>query len=188
MTCQIYLQAQGYVRDLKKCRDFLRSEILRLRHEAGLLTQPHLLQDFAVIVEEATCLSAQVQNLKNSFYDKKQRLAKIRKCIDAHTSVGSVTNTSSGTRSQQRKSRSTNFSVCNLQSKIPSLHSDLINQLPSVEVKPDIRGQYLRFKSKHSFRSSPIIPASKEIPTFSPFSYEVSLPKEGKKNLPIIKS
>jgi hypothetical protein len=144
--------------------------------------QPHLLQDFEVIVEEATCLSARVQNLKNSFHDKNQRLVKIRKCIDAHISVGSVTNTSSGTRSQKRKSHSTNFSVCNLHSKITSLHSvtsDLINQLSSAEVKPDIRGQYSRFQSKHSLRSSPIIPVNKERPTFSPYSYEVSLPKEG---------
>jgi hypothetical protein len=143
------------------------------------------LQDFAVIVEEATCLSAQVQNLKNSFCDKKQRLAKIRKCIDAHTSAGSVTNTSSGTRPQQRKSRSTNFSVRNLHSKMSSLHSvtsDLINQ-----VKPGIIGQYSRFKSNHSLRSSPMIPVSKERAIFSPFSYEVSLLKEGKPNLPATK-
>jgi hypothetical protein len=83
---------------LKKRRDFLRSETLRLHRQAGLLTQPHLLQDFAVIIEEATRLSAQVQNLKNSFYDKKQSLSKIRKSIDAYTSVGSVGNTSLTTR------------------------------------------------------------------------------------------
>jgi hypothetical protein len=181
---------------LKKRRDFLRSENLRLRRQAGLLTQPHLLQDFAVIIEEATRLSAQVQNLKNSFYDKKRSLSKIRKSIDAHTSVGSVGNTSSTTRPQQKKSRSTNFTGRNLHatnaflSKIPSLHSvtsDFINQLSNAEVKPCIRGQYSRPQSKHSFRSSPVIQVSKEGPTFFPFSHEVSLPKEGTPDLSVLK-
>jgi hypothetical protein len=126
-----------------------------------------------VIAEEATCLSAQVQNLKNSFHDKKQKLAKIRKSIDAHTSVGSVTNTSSSTRPQQKKSRFTNFRVCKLHSKLPSLHSvtsDLMNQLSNAEVQPGVRGQESRFQSKHSFRSSPIISVGKQRPTTSSFS------------------
>lgn len=179
LTCWNFLQTHGYITYLKKRRDFLQSETLRLRREAGLLTQPHLLQDFAVIVEEATRLSAQVQNLKNSFYDKERSLSKIRKSIDAHASAGSVGNTSSGTRLQQKKSHSTNFTGRNLHatnaflSKIPSLHS--------------VRGQYSRPQSKHSFRSSPVIPVSKERPTFSPFSHEISLPREGKPNLPVLK-
>jgi hypothetical protein len=140
-------------------------------------------------------LSAQVQNLKNSFYDQKRSLSKIQKSIDAHTSVGSVGNTSSGTRPQQQKFRSTNFTGCNvhtshaLHSKIPSLHSvtsDFINQLSSAGVKPGIREQSSRPQSKHSFRPSPTIPISKERPTFSPFSYEVSLPKQDKPNLPVL--
>ncbi|XP_023716400.1 DNA ligase 1 isoform X1 [Cryptotermes secundus] len=190
------VNAHGHVTDLKKRRDFLQSETLRLRREAGLLTHPHLLQDFAVIVEEATRLSAQVQNLKNSFYDKEQSLSKLRKSIDAHISAGSVGNTSSGTRPQLKESLSTNFTGRNLResntflSKIPSLHSvssDHINQLSNEEVKPCIRGKYSRPQSKHSFRSSPVTPVSKERQTFSPFSHEISLPKEDKPNLRVLK-
>lgn len=196
MTCLNSLQAHGHVTDLKKRRNFLQSETLRLRREAGLLTQPHLLQDFAVIVEEATRLSAQVQNLKNSFYDKEQSLSKLRNSIDANISAGSVGNTSSGTRPQQKESRSTNFTGHNLResnaflSKISSLHSvssNHINKLSNVEVKPCIRGQYSRPQSKHSFRSSPVIPVSKERPMFSAFSHEISLPREGKPNLHVLK-
>lgn len=185
LTCWNSLQAHGHVTDLKKRRDFLQSETLRLRREAGLLTHPHLLQDFAVIIEEATHLSAQVQNLKNSFYDKEQSLSKLRKSIDAHISAGSL-----------KESCSTNFTGRNLResntflSKIPSLHSvssDHINQLSNAEVKPCIRGKYSRPQSKHAFRSSPVTPVSKERQTFSPFSHEISLPREGKPNLRVLK-
>lgn len=181
---------------MKKRRNFLQSETSRLRREAGLLAQPHLLQNFAVIGEEVTRLSAQVQNLKNSFYDKERSLLKIRKSIYAHTSAGSVGNTSSGTRAQQKKYCSTNFTGRDLRetnaflSKIPSLHSvssDHINQLSNAEVRTCIRGQYSRPQSKHSVRSSPVIPVSKERPKFSPFSHEISLPREGKPNLPVLK-
>jgi hypothetical protein len=102
---------------LKKRRDFLRSETLHLHRAAGLLTQPDLLWDFAVSIEEATCLSAQVQNLKNSFYDQKQSLSNTRKYIDSHPSIGLLgraMHISSGTRSQQRQSHSRNCTEQNL--------------------------------------------------------------------------
>jgi hypothetical protein len=123
-------------------------------------------------------------------------LSKIRKSIDAYTSVGSVGNTSLTTRPWQKKSRSTNFTGHNLRasnaflSRIPSLHSvtsDFKNQLSNAEVKPCIRGQHSRPQSKHSFRSSPVIQVTKERPTFFPSSHEVSLPKEGKPDRPVLK-
>jgi hypothetical protein len=111
---------------LKKRRDFLRSENLHLHRKAGLLTQPHLLWDFAVSIEEATCLSAQVQNLKNSFCDQKQRLLNIQKSIDSHPLVGSfgrAMHISSGKRSQQRQSHSTHCTEQNLHATL-SFHSE----------------------------------------------------------------
>jgi len=97
---------------MKKRHSFLRSETLRAQCTAGLLTQPHLLCDFAASIEEAACLSMKLQNLKNAFFDQKQSLTKIRKSIEAHISNGTIQREnfiSSGPRHQQMKSHCTVF-------------------------------------------------------------------------------
>nr|CAD7429134.1 unnamed protein product [Timema monikensis] len=67
---------------LKRRRDHFRDESQRLRREAGLLTETRLLEDFEESIEEATRLSAQLQNLKNSYSDQQQKLENIRKTIE----------------------------------------------------------------------------------------------------------
>jgi hypothetical protein len=138
---------------LKRRHNFLRSETLRVHHAAGLLTQPRLLCDFQATIQEAACLSMKLQNLKNSFFDQKQSLTKIRKSIETYISNGTVQREnfiSSGLRHQQMKSHFTVFKGEKLPARYAShskaqlqhpVTSDYIKRSTVVGVKPAMSRQ-----------------------------------------------
>jgi len=200
LTCQNLFQVRGYVTDLKKRHNFLRSETLHVQRVAGLLTQPRLLCDFAASIEEAACLSMKLQNLKNAFFDQKQSVTKIRKSIEAHISNGTIQREnfiSSGPRHQQMKSHFTVFRGQNLPARYasyskPQLHhpvtSDYIRRSTVVGVKSAMSRQFSRPRAEDSFRLTPPIPINKERPSFSSHLFEVWWPSKEVGNPPDLNS
>jgi hypothetical protein len=126
-----------------------------------------------------------LQNLKNAFFDQKQSLKKIRKSIEACISNGAIQREniiSSEPSYQQMKSHFTVFRGKKLPARHashskPQLHhpvtSDYINRSAVVAVTPAMSRQVSRPRTIDSFRLTPLIPISKERPSFASQLYEV---------------
>jgi hypothetical protein len=126
-----------------------------------------------------------LQNFKNTFFDQKQSLTKIRKSIEACITNGTTQREnfiSSGPRLQQMKSHFTVFRGQKPPARYvsyskPHLHhpvaSDYIKQSTVVGVKPAMSRQASGSRTKDSSRLTPLIPISKERPSFSSHLYEV---------------
>ena len=142
----------------------------------------------------------QLQNLKNAFFDQKQSLTKLRKSIEAYISNGTIQRESfisSGPRYQQMKSHFTAFRGQKLSARYasyskPQLHrpvtSDYIKRSTVVGVKPAMSRQVSRPITKDSFRLTPLIPISKERPSFSSHWYEVWWPSKEVDNPSVLNS
>ncbi|KAK3909365.1 Coiled-coil domain-containing protein 96 [Frankliniella fusca] len=63
----------------KKRRDMSRSDTVRLRQEAGLLSEPKLLQDFKDSLSQKETLLKQLEDWKSKFESQKQNISALRK-------------------------------------------------------------------------------------------------------------
>ena len=67
-----------------------RSDAVRLRQEAGLLSEPKLLQDYRESLEEKENLLQEMQDLKKRFESQKQNIMTLRRTLTQQQSSAEV--------------------------------------------------------------------------------------------------
>lgn len=84
------MQTRERLSSEKRRRDMSRSDAVRLRQEAGLLSEPKLLQDYRESLEEKENLLQEMQDLKKRFESQKQNIMTLRRTLTQQQSSAEV--------------------------------------------------------------------------------------------------